>query len=261
MSRPGKIYVGTSGWSYKGWHDTFYPSECGPSQWFSFYAGRFATVEINATFYRLPSEKMVEGWRTKAPAGFRYALKGSRFITHLKKLKEPASALEVFFDRIEPLRSKMAVVLWQLPPQLRKNMGRIESFLDCLPASYRYAIEFRHPSWLDEEVFRALRARGIANVWVSSRQMPVDYTVTAGFIYLRFHGLAGGFGHNYTRAELQPWADQLVEHARQGRPSYVYFNNDWNARAPENAEQLMAMVEPWAVRAGHRTSGALPGRS
>jgi uncharacterized protein YecE (DUF72 family) len=236
------IYIGTSGWSYKGWDKTFYPKDVAKSRQLEFYATQFLSVEINATFYRLPTPNMVRGWRDRAPAGFIYAIKGSRFITHMKKLANLDGALDRFFAAISPLQSRTGVVLWQLPRLVRKDAARLEEFLQQLPVTYRYALEFRHESWLDEETFALLRKYAVGHVSLSSMGMPMDLTVTADLIYIRFHGLAGGAAHNYTRAELEPWAEHIRRQSRLGHTIYAYFNNDWNVRAPGNAKTLMQMV-------------------
>ncbi len=238
----GEIYIGTSGWSYKSWEKTFYPEDVPVSRHFDFYSTQFSTVEINLTFYRLPSEKMVEGWRAKAPPGFVYAVKGSRFITHMKKLANLNGALDRFFERIAPLKKRIGVVLWQLPPILKKDVARLEHFLKALPGTYRYAVEFRHPSWLDEETFALLRRHCVAHVSVSSLAMPINLAVTSELVYSRFHGLAGGAAHDYSRQELKPWAEHILHQAGRGKTVFVYFNNDANVRAPANAMLLAQMT-------------------
>jgi uncharacterized protein YecE (DUF72 family) len=238
-----RIHIGTSGWSYKSWEKSFYPAGLSKSRHFEFYASQFSTVEINLTFYRLPAAKMVEGWRDKAAAGFVYAVKGSRFITHIKRLVDAAEALDVFFDRIGPLQRRIGVILWQLPPTLHKDAARLDAFLSELPRSYHHALEFRHGSWLDEEIFEALRRHSAAYVSVSSQIMPMNLTVTADMVYIRFHGLRGGAAHDYTRKELAPWAEHIQSQAARGKTVYAYFNNDVNARAPANARLLIELCK------------------
>ncbi len=237
-----KVHIGTSGWSYKSWEKTFYPPDLPKSRHFDFYATQFSTVEINLTFYRLPTPAMVQGWRDKAPPGFVYAVKGSRFITHMKKLANLDGALERFFERIEPMKSRIGVILWQLPPMLRKDPPRLEDFLSQLPRNYSYAVEFRHPSWLAPDIFELLRRFDAAHVSVSSLGMPMNLTVTSELVYIRFHGLAGGAAHDYTQTELQPWARHICHQADCDRQVFVYFNNDANVRAPGNARLLRDMV-------------------
>ena len=236
-----KIWIGTSGWSYTGWAGTFYPPKMSSSQWLGFYARQFPTVEINASFYRLPSGKMAQHWRDATPEGFLFAVKGSRLVTHLKKLTNTETALAVFFERMLPLGDRCGPFLWQLPPFLHKDAARLDRFLSQLPKG-RHAVEFRHASWMASEVFDTLRRHHAACVWLSSWEMPRNFTITADFIYARFHGLEGGAAHNYSEAELAPWADHLRAAAREGVPSFAYFNNDVNARAPHNAKMLAQMV-------------------
>lgn len=236
-----KIYIGTSGWIYKDWHDQFYPGDISNSRLLEYYSSQFATVEINATFYRLATENAIASWRERVPPGFVYAIKGSRFITHSKRLKSVARPLARFLKRITPLGKPLGPILWQLPPTLPKDVKRLHAFVARLPGNLRLAFEFRHLSWMEPDVFDILRERNIALVWVSSIKMPHSFETTADFVYLRFHGLAQGARHDYTRAELEPWAKQLVAAAR-ARPAYVYFNNDVSARAPANAMLLREMV-------------------
>jgi uncharacterized protein YecE (DUF72 family) len=241
-----RVYIGTSGYSYKSWDKTFYGETPKRAQ-LEYYITQFPTVEINATFYRLPSEGMVRGWRDRVNEDFVYAVKGSRFITHMKKLVKLDGALDKFFERIEVMKERTAVILWQLPGMMHKECARLDDFLAMVPKEYRHAFEFRHPSWYDEEIFEILRKHKTAHVALSSKGMPIDLSVTTDFIYVRFHGLEGGAAHDYTRAELVPWADFLSREAEKGRSAYVYFNNDVNVRAPENAKMLMEMIGDYAV--------------
>ncbi|HEX7862218.1 MAG TPA: DUF72 domain-containing protein [Verrucomicrobiae bacterium] len=248
----GRAYIGTSGYSYKSWDKTFYGQTPKKLQ-LEYYARVFPTVEINATFYRLPSEGMVRGWRDRVEADFLYAVKGSRFITHMKKLANLNGALDLFFDRIAPMQERTAIVLWQLPPMLKKDIPRLDDFLAQVPKSYRHAVEFRERSWYDDETFALLRKHDASHVALSSGGMPMDLSVTSDIVYVRFHGLEGGAAHDYTREELEPWADYICEQAEEGRTLYVYFNNDVNVRAPENARMLMEMIGEHAVRPSERT--------
>jgi uncharacterized protein YecE (DUF72 family) len=237
-----RVYIGTSGYSYKSWDKRFYPKDVPKRLQLEFYATQFPTVEINATFYRLPSENMVRGWRDRVPRDFIYAVKGSRFITHMKKLANLDGALDKFFDRIEPMKPRIGIILWQLPGILKKDSLRLDGFLSQLPGIYRHAVEFRHPSWYVDEIFDILQKHDAAHVALSSLGMPMNLSVTSDVVYIRFHGLEGGAAHDYTRKELEPWADFAQEQAAEGRTLYIYFNNDINVRAPENAKMLMEMV-------------------
>jgi uncharacterized protein YecE (DUF72 family) len=239
-----RLFVGTSGWIYKEWAGVFYPKNLHKAGELEHYAKTFDTVEINATFYRLPFENMVKGWYQRSPHDFIFAVKGSRFITHIKRLKIRATAIKKFFDRTKLLKEKCGPILWQLPPNFdAKNLKRLDGFLKKLPKKYRHAVEFRHPSWYEtEDTFEVLRQSKVAHVVLSSLRMPLNLTVTTDFIYLRFHGLAGGARHDYTREELRPLAEYCRKRLKSGEAVYAYFNNDLNTRAPLNAETFRKMV-------------------
>jgi len=239
----GRFFIGTSGWVYKGWAGAFYPEGLSQRKHLEFYTSQFNTVEINATFYRLPVETGVRAWHETAPDDFLYAVKGSRFITQMKKLNVEPKSIAIFFERIAPLKEHLGPILWQLPPMLRKDAPRLARFLRQLPRKYRYAVEFRHPSWLDEEIFAILQKHRAAFVPVSSMAMPLNLRVTTDFIYIRFHGLHGGAAHDYTAAELKPWATHCRKCVENGIDVFAYFNNDLNSRAPENAWQFRDMIE------------------
>jgi uncharacterized protein YecE (DUF72 family) len=249
-----RLFVGTSGWIYKGWAGSFYPDDLAAGEHLAFYASHFNTVEINASFYRLPPETMARGWREKAPEGFVYAVKGSRFITHMKKLKVDRASIEIFFDRAGLLKEHLGPILWQLPPNLHFDPERLDTFLKMLPRKFRYAVEFRHPSWMAKETFDVLRRHDAAHVGLSSMAMPMDFTTTTDFVYIRFHGLEGGFAHDYTRAELKPWAEHCRRALGDGHEVYAYFNNDANTRAPGNAKMFIGMIEAPRRRQGHARS-------
>ena len=239
------IYIGTSGWVYKEWANDFYRG-LKPKEHFAFYATQFPTVEINATFYRMPSLKMVHGWRDKAPEKFIFAVKGSRFITHIKRLNNLERSVTNFISHIKPMKDRLGPLLWQLPPSFKKDLLRLKNFLKRLPKTFSHAIEFRHPDWMIDDTFELLRQYNVACVGISSQRMPQNFSVTADFVYTRFHGLKGGARHDYTRAELEPWADHIRTQAAAGKTAFAYFNNDVNVRAPGNAKVLMQLcgVEP-----------------
>ena len=237
-----KLFVGTSGWVYKGWAGAFYPPDLPARRQLEFYATQFNTVESNATFYRLPLETGVRNWHDTAPPAFIYAVKGSRFITQMKKLNVEPKSIAIFFKRIAPLKEHTGPILWQLPPMLHKDADRLIRFLRQLPKKHRYAVEFRHPSWLDDEIRDILDANDAAFVSVSSMAMPMTLWLTTDFTYIRFHGLQGGSAHDYTSAELRPWAAHCRKCLARGLDVYAYFNNDINTRAPENAKQFIQMI-------------------
>lgn len=236
------IRIGTSGWIYKDWHTAFYPSGTKTKDLLRYLSTQFSTVELNASFYRLPTERAIANWRDTVPEHFVFAVKGSRLITHFLKLRDAEAALAVFADRVAPLGKKLGPVLWQLPPQLKKDACRLADFLDVLPEEWLHAVEFRDRSWYDDEITEMLHRAKVSRAWVSSLALPADTTMTGRFVYLRFHGLQQGYRHNYTREELEHWAAALVRAARKGQSAFVYFNNDGDARAPENARLLRQMV-------------------
>ncbi len=244
------IRVGTSGWSYGHWDGAFYPNEVSARKRLDYYTTQFPTVEINATFYRLPSQDAVRSWHDTVPDRFRFAAKGSRAITHYHRLADATDQIHAFMRRIGALKSFLDVVLWQLPPTLSRDDHLLDAFLGNLPRSHtRHAVEFRHESWLAEEVFAIMRHHRASNVQVSSSQMPEDLTVTSDLVYVRLHGLEGD-DHDYSSEQLRPWADFLTEQHAAGRACYVYFNNDARARAPKNARSLIEMLGesalPWS---------------
>jgi uncharacterized protein YecE (DUF72 family) len=260
MRSSGRVYIGTSGWSYKEWARHFYPAGVSAARQFSYYALHFPTVEVNATFYRLPTAAAVRAWRTAAPPGFLYAIKGSRTVTHYFKLLPGAKSFRLLVSRLPALEEHLGPVLWQLPPKFPKNLERLRAFLVRLPRGMRHALEFRDESWLAPEVFALLRKHHVAHVSVSAGFFPRDLTLTTDFAYVRFHGLEGGSAHDYTRRELLPWARHLRALTRRGVTAYAYFNNDVNVRAPENALMLMELIGDPAVRPrpSVETSGLAP---
>jgi len=233
---------------YKSWAKSFYPEDWPARRHLEFYCSKFLTVEINATFYRLPQEKTFENWQEQTCPGFLYAVKGSQAVTHFKRLKPGAKSFSLLLKRATRLGSGLGPFLWQLPPNFKKNADRLARFLKRLPRRFHHAVEFRHHSWLDEEIDGILKRYGVANVSVSSQAMPMHFETTTDFVYLRFHGLSGGSAHDYADRELEPWAKRLRHSARKGLIGFVYFNNDVNTRAPLNALRLMDMVGKYAAR-------------
>jgi len=242
VRRHPELLVGTSGWSYDHWAGPFYPDHLPATRRLEHYANRFRTVEINATFYRLPSERTIEKWRDSVPEDFAFAVKGSRLITHYRKLVGAEEALKAFLERMRFLGPRLAVVLWQLPPALQRDDDTLERFLGQFSETgVRHAIEFRHESWLAEEVYDLLRRHDVALVSVSGDQVRTDMTSTTHFIYARFHGIARYHGA-YERSALRPWVAFLREQLAAGRDCYAYFNNDAEAHAPADAARLMDMM-------------------
>jgi uncharacterized protein YecE (DUF72 family) len=238
-----KIFIGTSGWVYKDWTGPFYPQGLKAEDRLQFYAQRFRTIEINATFYRLPSQNMLDAWNRNLSSGFHLVVKGSRFITHIKKIQDCQAAVTAFYERVLQLKT-LKVVLWQLPPTLPKDTKRLDAFLGALPRDVRHAVEFRHASWWDEETKSLLAQHRAAFVIVSHPSLPDDIWVTTDFLYLRFHGLGQQlYSYGYSQAELAQWAKRLRPEL-QGKTLYAFFTNDYHAYAPHDAQALMKILTP-----------------
>ncbi|MCU1257261.1 MAG: hypothetical protein JWO80_146 [Bryobacterales bacterium] len=237
-----EIRIGTSGWHYKHWIGAFYPPRFPASKMLSYYQERFDTVELNNTFYRLPAENAVKLWRESTPAGFVFAVKGSRFITHMKKLKDPEAGLEKFFARVDLLGEKLGPVLWQLPPNWTLDVDRLAEFLSALPKYHRYAFEFRNETWNTPEVMSLLRANGAAYCAydLAGYQSPVE--ITADFTYVRLHGPGGKYQGSYSDDALRGWARRIREWRKVLRAVFVYFDNDDSGYAAHNALRLRELV-------------------
>lgn len=237
-----KEFIGTSGWIYKDWWGRFYPEDLPQNKTLEFYSKNFDTVELNASFYHLPKKKTFKNWDSRTPKGFIFSVKGSKFITHNLKLSRPKEPIERFFNEAKGLGNKLEVVLWQLPPNLGKDLDRLNNFLKILPKRGKDAFEFRHESWLSEDVYEILKKFSVGWVIQSSRRWPTKEIVTANFIYLRFHGLGSLYSSNYSDEELSTWATKIKSWLKDGLDVYAYFNNDHNAYAVYNAKKLKELV-------------------
>ena len=231
-------YIGTSGWNYPHWRNAFYPASLASSDWLAFYAERFSSVEINATFYRLPSARSLDAWRDAVPRDFRFAVKASRYITHMKKLKDPAESTRRFFERIERLDDRLGPVLFQLPPKWHVNVERLSAFLEALPSGYRYAFEFRDASWWTESVADLLAEHEAAFCQFDLEGRTSPAWTTTDLVYLRWHGSDGRYQGRYSDASLDQWADRIHRWEGEGRRVYGYFDNDAEAAAPADAAAL-----------------------
>jgi uncharacterized protein YecE (DUF72 family) len=230
------VRIGCSGWNYAHWRERVYPKGVPPRRWLGLYAELFDTVEINNTFYRLPTRKAVQGWVDHSPPGFLFTVKASRYLTHMKRLTDLGRGVERFYQRIEPLaRSpKMGPVLWQLPANFHRDDERLQSALEQLPPG-RHCFEFRHPSWFCEETYAALRAHGVALVLGDHPERPFQaYELTADWTLLRFHHGHRGRRGNYSERELEEWRERIAKWRRR-REVFAYFNNDWEGFAVRNA--------------------------
>lgn len=233
------VHVGCSGWNYKSWRGEIYPSGVPARRWLECYAEQFATVEVNTTFYRLVSRSAVERWVRQTPPHFLFAVKASRYLTHIKGLKSIEEGISRFYERIEPLieADRLGPVLWQLPENFRRDDGRLAEALACLPAG-RHAFEFRHASWFAPEVYSLLRQHGAALVVGDHRDRQFQtYELTTDWSYVRFHYGSRGRRGNYSPSEIEEWAARLDSY-RARAELFVYFNNDWEAFAPRNAQRL-----------------------
>jgi uncharacterized protein YecE (DUF72 family) len=235
--KPKQVRIGCSGWNYDHWRNgVFYPPRCPPRLWLDYYARHFDTVEVNATFYRLPRQEVVANWVQTTPATFLFAVKVSRYLTHVRRLHDLGSGVQTFYERIEPLAgsAKLGPVLWQLPTNLRRDDERLAGALEKLPAG-RHCFEFRHESWFVPEVYELLRAHGVALAIGDHPQRPFQtYELTADWTYIRFHSGSRGRRGNYAGSELEEWA-QRIEAWRPEIDVFAYFNNDWEGFAIKNA--------------------------
>jgi uncharacterized protein YecE (DUF72 family) len=236
------VHIGTSGWHYAHWKGVFYPDTVSEEDWLGFYAGRFETVEINNTFYQLPGAKTFAQWREAVPAGFEFAVKASRYITHMKKLKDPREPVANFLDGVRALGGHLGPILFQLPPNWHLNLDRLRAFLDVLPGRDRYVFEFRHPSWFDDRVYDLLGEHDAGFCIHDMADRPSPRIVTAGMVYVRLHGPDGQYQGSYDEQALAGWAGAFSTWARQGRQVYCYFNNDERGYAPQNAMDLIEML-------------------
>lgn len=236
------MYIGTSGWHYDHWRGPFYPPALSPRHFLRFYQEKFPTVEINNSFYRLPSAATLEHWRDSAPPGFRFAVKGSRYITHLKKLLDPHQPLKTLCDRLRLLADKLGPVLFQLPPRFGFQPQRLEAFLEALPPDCRYALELRDPSWLNQDAYRLLARHQVAFCIYEFAGFASPRVVTADFVYIRLHGPQGAYQGSYDRETLAKWAAAMAAWHRQGLEVYGYFDNDEAGYAALNALTLQELL-------------------
>ena len=236
-------HIGTSGWHYDHWRDRFYPEKLTRAEWLEFYTGHFNTVELNNSFYRLPSETAFANWYNSSPPNFTFAVKVSRFITHIKRLKNSEEAVEKFITRARILGEKLGPLLYQLPPNMHRNDEVLESFLSNLPRRMRHVLEFRHQSWLEEKVFEILRKYNIGLCVFGMPSFSCPLVATTDFAYIRFHGSSGLYFSCYSDEELTGWSKRLADLAANLKAVYIYFNNDAEAFAVRNAMTLRGYLQ------------------
>lgn len=243
MPRFPRLHVGTSGWHYPHWIGPFYPPGLPASEHLGFYARHLATVEINNTFYQMPAAERFRAWKEATPAGFRFAVKASRYMTHMKKLKDPEDALERFLDRVRLLGEKLGPILFQLPPRWGCHAERLERFLALLPPGHRYAFEFRDPSWFCDAVYGRLREQGAAFCIYELAGERSPLVLTADFAYVRLHGPARRkYSGLYSPQALSAWVRRFRTWGERVRDVYLYFDNDEAGYAVRNALQVQRMT-------------------
>ena len=229
------LYVGTSGYSYKEWKGSFYPEKIPAKEMLSYYAGRLSTVEINATFYRMPQKSMLENWKEQVPPTFRFSLKAPQRVTHFKRLKETEEETKYFFEVAETLGDQLGVVLFQLPPNMKKDLPRLETFLQQLPATPRAAFEFRHPTWFDDDVLEVLKSRNLALVVSDTDDMPTTHVdKTADWGYLRLRRV------NYSEENLSEWVGRINQ--QQWSDTFVFFKHEDEGTGPKLAAQFLELA-------------------
>lgn len=245
-----RLLIGTSGYVYQHWKRIFYPDKLPASRWLDHYCAVFSTVELNTTFYRLPTAEAVERWRAESPPGFIFACKGSRFLTHMKRLTDVDIGLHRYFDLVFHLGDKLGPVLWQLPPQMTKpDPERLECFLAFLPPNVRHAVEFRDEAWYRDDICDVLDAYGAAFCEHDAIRRPPP-RFTGGWRYVRFHGASSKYHGLYGTQALAPVARDLKRWKAQGHDTYVYFNNDLQGHALSDALDLLELAGEDAFRCG-----------
>jgi uncharacterized protein YecE (DUF72 family) len=240
---PAAIRIGCSGWSYPHWRGQFFPENLPQAEWFARYAQVFDTVELNNTFYRLPEPTTVSQWHEQAPRDFIYAVKVSRYLTHMKKLKEPRQPLRQFVDRMRGLGSHLGPLLYQLPPNWHYDGDRLRDFLAQLPQDLVHVFEFRHQSWVNDEALALLEQHAASLCVHDMSGIDVPRVSVGRIAYVRFHGTGPRYSGGYPEPTLRSWGRWLIEQSAGGRPSFAYFNNDAGAHAVADAQTLRRAVE------------------
>jgi uncharacterized protein YecE (DUF72 family) len=235
-----ELSIGTSGYSYPHWgNGVFYPQGIPPEGWLEFYSRQFNAVELNVTFYRLPDVPTVKAWHKQTPGEFRFVVKGSRFITHIKRLKDAQESLRMLGDNLAPLRSKLTCFLWQLPPEFKRDDQRLSDFCRLLSAlGRRHVFEFRNETWLHRDVYAILKDFQCCLCFADSPEKLGEHVLTTDFAYLRFHGGTAFYASNYSRKELEGWADKVAAMKNRVKTLYAFFNNDEQGFAVYNAQSF-----------------------
>lgn len=243
MKSTRNIHIGTSGWHFDHWKGPFYPERLPASEMFTHYSRQFRAVEINNSFYRLPEKQTLQGWSDTAPQRFVFAIKASRYITHMKKLKDPCEPVAALIKRVTVLKSKLGPILFQLPPRWKVSPVRLQEFLASLPEEFRYAFEFRDPSWFDDRVYDELKQAGAAFCMYDLAGRRSPKRVTADFIYIRLHGPGEAYEGQYDTSTLTGWAGAMYSWLNQGKEIFCFFDNDQNGYAAQDALRLQKMMK------------------
>jgi uncharacterized protein YecE (DUF72 family) len=235
--------VGCSGFNYREWKGNFYPDDLPQNKWLEYYSTVFKTVELNVTFYRLPLVKTFEKWYAETPPDFQFSLKGSRYITHIKRLLDPEESLDLFFERALHLQEKLRVVLWQFSPSFKINLERLSRFAKLL-ADYpvRNTLEFRNESWMTKKTIDLCKETKVGLCMADWPEFLDDLPVTSDFVYIRRHGEGGSYATNYSKKALRNDASRLKSYVKDGKDAFIYFNNDFHGYAPKNARELTGML-------------------
>lgn len=237
------VRIGCSGWMYRDWRGRLYPETLPQKKWLEHYATRFDTVEVNNSFYRLPEATTFSAWEARVPGSFLFALKASRYLTHIKRLKEPEEPLNRFWERARLLKSKRGPVLYQLPPRWSRDPKRFFDFLDALPDEPLQTVEFRDPSWYTDEILTAMARRGVALCLHDMTGSATPREAVGPFVYVRFHGTEAQYRGGYPDSILQEWAEWLAIQVQRGKAVYAYFNNDVAGHAVQDASNLRNRLE------------------
>jgi uncharacterized protein YecE (DUF72 family) len=235
-------FIGTSGFSYAHWKGVFYPEGLAQRKWLEFYSQTFNTVELNSTFYHLPKESTIENWVKRTPKGFTFSVKASKFITHIKRLKDVGENVKLFMKHILLFKDKLGVILFQLPPSMKKDTELLKEFLSLLEQNKRYTIEFRNESWFSKDVYNILEENNVAFCISDTPRYPYAEVITANFSYIRLHGHTELYASNYTEEQLKHYAGLIKKLNKTNIPVYLYFDNDFEGYAVKNALQIIKML-------------------
>jgi uncharacterized protein YecE (DUF72 family) len=242
MNNEKKYYLGCSGWYYNDWKERFYPQKLSKSKWLEYYSEKFNTVEVNNTFYRFPNEKTVKGWYKRTPENFKFTIKANQTITHRRRFKDTQNTIKRFYGISNLLEDKLSCILFQIPPNISKNIDFLKNALKQLDPSKNNTMEFRHSSWFDDEVYEILKEFNVTFCSVSSAELPEKFIITSDIGYIRFHGKGQQkYQYFYKNEELDKWSEKIEKTSLKN--VFCYFNNDYNANAPENCLTLKEKLD------------------